>query len=349
MLRQRLATRLGHGVEAPADGPPAIPLVRFAEYRIAMSGERGAEVYDAAIVGGGPAGLAAAIAVSRMNRRAICFETGTPRTAHAPRYHNIVGFPEGISGLSLLARGREQAEKWGATLVEAAVTVVEQAEAGRSRFVVRCAERSWRAGGIVFATGVVDRQLDCGNLYGETDSGVHYCVVCDGYETRGERVAVVGRGRHAVEMVGALRDFTADLHLLLESGAETLPADDRRQLEAWGVAIHPGPIRGYRCDGRGTRFETTEELASFPHVFVALGVEPQTEVAYRLGCTLDDDRYIVTDEHQATSVPFVYAAGDCDGGHKQVTQAMAEGERAALDLVGRMRAAVADGPGLATS
>lgn len=321
--------------------PPQFPGLRFAEYRIGMSGRRSLEVYDTAIVGGGPAGLSAAVAALRMNRRAICFETGTPRTAHAPRYYNVVGFPEGISGPSLLARGREQAEKWGATLVEAAVTVVEPAEVGSSGFVVRCAERSWRAGGIVFATGVVDRQLECGNLYGETDSGVHYCVVCDGYETRGERVAVVGRDWHAVEMVGALRDFTADLHLLLEGGAETLPATDRRQLEAWGVAIHPGPIRGYRCDGRGTRFETAEELASFPHVFVALGVAPRTEVAARLGCMLDDEGYIVTDEHQATSVPFVYAAGDCDGGHKQVTQAMAEGELAALELIGRLRAASA--------
>lgn len=306
-----------------------------------MSGGRRLGVYDTAIVGGGPAGLAAAVAVSRMNRRAICFETGTPRTAHAPRYHNVVGFPEGISGTSLLARGREQAEKWGATFVEAAVTVVEPAEADPPRFVVRCAERSWLAGGIVFTTGVADRQLDCGNLYGETDSGVHYCVVCDGYETRGQRVAVVGRGRHAVEMIGALRDFTADLSLLLESGAEALPAGDRQQLEAWGVAIVPGPIRSYRCDGHGVRFETAEELAPFRHVFVALGVEPRTEVAAGLGCRLDAEGYIVTDECQATSVPFVYAAGDCDGGHKQVTQAMAEGELAALELIARLRTASA--------
>lgn len=293
--------------------------------------------YDVAIIGGGPAGLAAAVAVSRMNRRAICFETGTPRSAHAPRYHNVVGFPEGISGLSLLARGREQAEKWGATLVEAAVTAVEPAEDGPWRFVARCGEQSWRARGIVFATGVVDRQLDCGNLYGETDSGVHYCVVCDGYETRGERVAVVGRDAGAVDMVAALREFTDDLHLLLEGGPETLPAEERERLEAWGVTVHPGPIRGYRCGGRGTRFETAEELEPFPHVFVGLGIKPRTEVAAALGCTLDDDRYIVTDEGQASSVPFVYAAGDCDGGHKQVTQAMAEGELAALELVGRLR------------
>jgi thioredoxin reductase len=71
---------------------------------------------------------------------------------------------------------------------------------------------------------------------------------------------------------------------------------------------------------------------------VALGAVPNTRLAGELGCELDGDGYIVTDERQATTVPFVYAAGDCDGGHKQVTQAMAEGELAAIELAKRLRA-----------
>ena len=249
-------------------------------------------------MGGGPAGLAAAIATGRMNRRAVCLEAGTPRTAHAPCYHNYLGFPRGISGQELLGLGREQARRWGAVMVSAAVTAVEIDAGGPPGFVLVTTEGTYRASGVVFATGVKDRQLRCGNLYGETRHGVHYCVVCDGLEVRGQRVAVVGSGAHAVSTIEALRDFTSDLHLLVDG-----------------------------------------EPAPFPHVFIATGVIPRTDVAQALGCRLDDEEYIATDERQATSVPFVYAAGDCDGGRKQVTQAMAEGETAGIELARQLREA----------
>ncbi|HET6361240.1 MAG TPA: NAD(P)/FAD-dependent oxidoreductase, partial [Gemmatimonadota bacterium] len=152
-------------------------------------------------MGGGPAGLAAALATSRMNRRAVCLEAGIPRTAHAPCYHNYLGFPRGISGEELLRLGREQAERWGAVMVNAAVTAVEIDSEGPPGFVLSTTEGSFRAIGVVFATGVKDRQLRCGNLYGETGRGVHYCVVCDGLEVREQRTAVVGSGEHAVETI----------------------------------------------------------------------------------------------------------------------------------------------------
>lgn len=289
-------------------------------------------------MGGGPAGLAAAIATGRMNRRAICLEAGTPRTAHAPCYHNYLGFPRGISGEALLRLGREQAENWGAVMVNAAVTAVEIASEGPPGFVLLTTEGRYRAGGVVFATGVKDRQLGCGNLYGETEHGVHYCVVCDGLEVRGQRVAVVGSGERAIDTIESLRDFTTDLHLLLD-GEPELRGSHAKQLQAWGVRVYPAALEEYSCGPEGVRFASADDPAPFPHVFIATGVIPRTDVAEALGCRLDRDRYIATDERQATSVPFVYAAGDCDGGRKQVTQAMAEGETAGIELARRLREA----------
>ena len=273
-----------------------------------------------------------------MNRRAVCFQAGTPRTAHAPCYHNYLGFPEGISGRELLRLGRAQAERWGAALVDAAVTAVEVESEDPPRFALVTTEGRFQASGIVFATGVKDRQLGCGNLYGETGRGVHYCVVCDGLEVRGERVAVVGAGEHAIDTIEALRDFTRDLHLLLDGEPEPRGANARR-LEAWGVHVYPSPLEEYRCGPDGVRFASSDEPPPFPHVFIATGVLPRTDVAEATGCRLDADGYIVTDQRQATSVPFVYAAGDCDGGRKQVTQAMAEGETAGIELARRLREA----------
>lgn len=273
-----------------------------------------------------------------MNRRAVCLEAGTPRTAHAPCYHNYLGFPMGISGEELLRLGREQAQRWGAVMVNAAVTAIEVESGGPPGFVLLTTEGRYLTRGVVFATGVKDRQLRCGNLYGETSHGVHYCVVCDGMEVIGQRVAVVGLGERAVATIEALRDFTTDLHLLLDGEPEPrgFPAKD---LEEWGVRVYPAPLEEYRCGADGVRFASTDDPPPFPHVFIATGVMPRTDVAEALGCRLDGEDYIATDERQATSVPFVYAAGDCDGGRKQVTQAMAEGETAGIELARRLREA----------
>lgn len=318
------------------------------------------EIFDIAIVGGGPAGLSAAVAAGRMNRCTACFEAGTPRTAHAPRYFNVLGFPEGLSGEALLRLGREQARRWATEVRDARVTSVERlgagARAGRlprargspdpepaarpdaldARFLLRTSEGAVAARGLILATGIRDRQPPCGNLYGER--GIHYCVVCDGYETRGEKVAVVGNGEEAFSMVEALRDFTSDLHLLLDGLAEEFSPDQRRLLESWGVKVHPARIRQYSCSEQGVSFRAGDGAeVTYPHVFVALGVAPNTALAAQVGCELDEAGFVVTDERQATTVPYVYAAGDCDGGRKQVTQAMAEGEMAALELARLLR------------
>lgn len=311
--------------------------------------------FDIAIVGGGPAGLSAAVAAGRLNRRAVCFEAGTPRSAHAPGYFNYLGFPDGISGKELLRLGREQAHRWGAELRDLAVTSVDAITAPQAavdgdlregsrrsedastdgRFLVRTEEGSVRCCEVIFATGIQDRQPTCGSLYGER--GIHYCVVCDGYETRGQRVAVVGHDETAFGMIRALRDFTSDLHFLLDGNPWALGAEERACLAEWGVEVRAANLETYRCSPEGVFFRTEEGEELYPHVFVALGSDPNSALAAKLGCELDDKGFIVTDERQATSVLHAFAAGDCDGGHKQVTQAMAEGELAAVEAAKLLR------------
>ena len=106
----------------------------------------------------------------------------------------------------------------------------------------------------------------------------------------------------------------------------------------WKIRIHRGPLASCEAGPDRVRFRLQDgDELSFDHVFLALGVTPRTEIAAALGCELDEKGYIVTDERLATSIPLVYAAGDCNGGQKQVTQAMAEGERAALELLKQLR------------
>ncbi|MFN2383622.1 MAG: NAD(P)/FAD-dependent oxidoreductase [Gemmatimonadota bacterium] len=297
------------------------------------------ETFDIAIVGGGPAGLAAASAAARLNRRVVCFETGTPRTAHAPRYHNYLGFPDGLPGAELLRLGREQVEKWGVVFRDERVEAIEPlGEPGPDRFALQTTAGAVTCGGVVLATGIKDRQPTCGDLYAKTWAGVHYCVVCDGFEVRDARVAVIGHGEGAYEMLCLLHEFTPDLHLLLDGEPNAMPAAGQAELAKWGVAVVADQLTAYSCEDGAQQLTFADGAARvYPHIFVALGADPNTDLARALGCALDENGYIETDACQATSVPFVYSAGDCDGGHKQVTQALAEGERAALELVKRLR------------
>lgn len=303
--------------------------------------------FDVAVVGGGPAGLAAAVGVGRLNRRALVLEAGVPRTAHATCYHNYLGFPDGLSGERLLDLGHRQAERWGATFRErAVVAAAPTSKRGRRRFRIELGDETVEtAAGIILATGVKDCQPSCGPLYDATASGIHYCAICDGRETTGARTAVVGRDSRAVDMAGALRDFTTDLHLLLDDERDALTAEARTRLASWGIEIVAGCLESVELVDSMVRFRGADGTPlQFEHVFLALGVVPRTRVAESLGCALDAEGYVRTEDSGGTTVPFVFAAGDCSGGLKQVTQAMAEGERAAIGLCKALREE--DGPAI---
>jgi thioredoxin reductase (NADPH) len=272
-----------------------------------------------------------------MNRRTACFEAGVPRAGHAPRYFNILPFPRGIPGRELVELGRASAKRWGADVREEAVTAVRPGPPDvPDRFLVETAAGAIGAAGVVFATGIRDRQPGCGSLYDVP--GVHYCAVCDGFEVRGRPAAVIGRDRGAFETLEALRDFTGDLTLLLDGGPLGLDAREREELAAWGVPVREARLTACSAAGEGVQVRAEDGSAEvWPHVFVALGSTPNTALAAALGCAVDAEGFLRTDERQATTVSHVYAAGDCDRGPKQVTQAMAEGEMAALALARLLR------------
>ena len=225
--------------------------------------------------------------------------------------------------------------------------VLDAEDGDPPRFRLELSEgRAVEASGVVLATGVKDRQPSCGSLYDETWRGVHYCVICDGRETAGQRTAVVGRDLHAVGTVEALRDFTDDLHLFLDDEDDALDASATASLAEWGVEVIPGLLESAEHEGGEIRLRVAgRDPLPVEHLFLALGVVARTRVAESLGCRLDREGYVWTKESGGTSIPFVFAAGDCTGGLKQVTQAMAEGERAAMALCEALREA--DGPAYA--
>jgi thioredoxin reductase (NADPH) len=157
----------------------------------------GDEILDCLIVGGGPAGLTAAIYLARFRRRVLLVDAGASRAALIPESHNYPGFAGGISGNALLMRLRDQAELYGATLRKGEVAALEQDAAGLRAAI---GSHSVRARKVLLATGIVDGSPDLPALDWLVGSArVRYCPVCDAYEAMDKRIAVLGPVHHALK------------------------------------------------------------------------------------------------------------------------------------------------------
>jgi thioredoxin reductase (NADPH) len=171
---------------------------------------------DCLVIGGGSAGLTAAIYLARFRRRFLVLDAGASRTAWIPVSHNHAGYPEGIAGTELLARMRAQAERYGAKIVQAEVERLEQRAGGGFAAVMADGSRH-EAERVLLATGTEDMPppLDLPEREAAVQRGLlRYCPICDAYEVTGRRIALAGTRRCRVQEALLLRGYTADLTLL---------------------------------------------------------------------------------------------------------------------------------------
>jgi pyruvate/2-oxoglutarate dehydrogenase complex dihydrolipoamide dehydrogenase (E3) component len=172
---------------------------------------------DCLIIGGGPAGLTAAVYLARFRRKVVVIDRGESRARLIPRTHNYPGFPDGITGEQLLERLREQAGKYGVTLMSGRV---ERLDRTGDVFTASWAGGQFTARGIILATGLIDKCPPIDRLEEAVHKGlVRYCPVCDGYEVSGQRVAVLGPAAEACGKALFMRTFTQSVTLLTLDGS----------------------------------------------------------------------------------------------------------------------------------
>lgn len=292
---------------------------------------------DALVIGGGPAGLTAAIYLARYRRRFLVVDAGHARCAWIPTSHNHPGFPDGIDGKLLVERMRAQAERYGARIQRGEVASLERDGAGFRAVDGQGGEH--RARYVLLATGVVDLEPGLPDLYDSVQKGlVRYCPICDGFEVRGERVGVIGVGEHGVREAEFIRDYAADL-TLLTLGAPLADAH-RRRLDERGIRHDERPVE--RVEVVADRLEAFRmaggDVLAFDTVYSALGTAPRSGLARRIGAAMADDGRVRVDGHQETSVPDLFAAGDVVPGLNQITIAQAQGAIAATAIHNRLRA-----------
>jgi thioredoxin reductase (NADPH) len=290
------------------------------------------EPLDCLIVGGGPAGLTAAIYLARFHLKILLVDAGKSRAGMIPCTHNHAGFPDGISGKELIARMKEQARLYGTRIVEDRVTRLDcQGEL----FTANWGSGSAAARTVLLATGVTNRRPPMDEeLHDDALARglIRYCPICDGYEVTDKRVGVLGGEAHGVAEALFLRSYTPDVTLIAPHAELDLPAEDHDKLMVAGVDMVDGPAEAVAITGDCIVVDTAEGHFTFDSVYPALGTDTHTQLAEMVGARLGDDGCIGVDARQRTSVPGVYAAGDVVIGLDQIGHAMGEGGVAATTI-----------------
>ncbi|GMA51208.1 thioredoxin reductase [Alicyclobacillus contaminans] len=287
--------------------------------------------YDCVIVGGGIAGLQAAVQLGRYRHRVLVIDAGHGRWSLCQGYHNVLGWPDGVSGQTLRDLGRMQAAELGVAF--AADEVVEATAVG-DQFRVLCQSGSlYPAKTLLFATGIVDRIPILPVVRECLGISVYVCPDCDGYEVTERRTVVIGAGKVGANMALTLTYWTDDI-VYINHEMTDLDADVRAQFNQRSIEIIASPVT--RIDQTNGRIQSVVlqngRMVRAERGFVAFGGNTvNSQVARQLGVTLHTNRHILVHPRtKMTNVPNVWAAGDVVAHSEQVTVAMGEGAQAAI-------------------
>lgn len=287
---------------------------------------------DCLIIGGGPAGLTAAIYAARFHLAVTLVDAGGSRAEMIPCTRNFAGFPDGISGHDLLQRMRRQAIKYGVEIVSGHVQALSGAIGG---FIASAGRDELRGRTVLIATGVTNRRpMMDDRLHAEALKlgRLRYCPVCDGFEVTGLNIAVIGTGAHAMKEAEFLRSYTASVSLIGADAADGLDEAQRAHLSAIGVTLLAGPASDFRLENDGLSVACASGRVCFQSIYPALGSIVHSDLAAAAGAHITQDGCIKTDAHQRTSIQGLYAAGDVVIGLDQISHAMGEAGVAATTM-----------------
>jgi thioredoxin reductase (NADPH) len=287
---------------------------------------------DCLVIGGGPAGLLAAIYLGRYRRSVQVIDGGESRAAKIPESHNYPGF-FGIAGPELLRRLNAQARQYGAKLVSGVATSLRKEG---DTFVATCSGGKVNARFILLATGLVDH---CPQIEGQRadclSEVVRFCPICDGYEAIDRRVGVIGDIRAGGKKALFLRTYTKDVCLFLTDATEDM--DWQEKLTKADVRI-VGELQRVRQGTETTITVATRQTDTYEldAIYPALGCNVRSELATALGASSTESGNLEVDEHQRTTVDGLYAAGDVVTDLHQLSVAFGHAAIAATHIHNRL-------------
>ena len=286
---------------------------------------------DVIIIGAGPAGISAALYTARSNLNPIVINNGIGALAKAEKIENYYGLEESISGEELYERGLVQAKALGVRIIEAQVLGIK----GFDTFTVQTTAGDFDTVSVILATGSRRTAPSIPGIREFEGKGVSYCAVCDAFFYRNREVAVLGNSDFALHEAEELRNVTPSV-TIYTNGKE--PEFSREH----PIAVNTMKIQAIEGDDlvSGLRMENdihaqedgVAEASFYPAdgIFVALGTAGSAEIARQMGAELTDKENIKVNSEMETTIPGLFAAGDCTGGLLQVSKAVYEGSMAGI-------------------
>jgi thioredoxin reductase len=305
--------------------------------RTSSAGEPGSELpggsaADVAIVGGGPAGLSAAIWLARYLHRVVLVDSGDPRNWETRGVNGYLGLP-GVQPARLRGAGRDEARAHGVVLVDALCDTVVALDDG---FLLTLADSSTvRARRILLAIGLKDVWPDIPGLEHVYGANAHVCPDCDGRECVGKKVVVIGSGRKAVGLALDLTTWTPDIIICTNGEPAELDLPEYcANLDALNIPVLESRITCVRHSGsRVHSLDFEDGLAlDTDKIFFAIGQYPADDLGAQLKCARDAGGHLIVDDSYHTSVRDCYAAGDIVPGPQLAIAAASDGAIAAMAI-----------------
>ena len=289
------------------------------------------KTYDCVIIGGGPAGLTCAIFLGRYRRPTLVLDNGKPRNYAARAVHGFLG-QHNITPGELLKRGREEARAAGVDIVEATASKVERVG---DIFEVTTDQGIMRGRRVVLAYGIRDKVPDVPGLHDYYGASIFHCPDCDGYETSGKRVGVIGWGKRVVGFTLKLLQWTDRLTIFTNGHSREWSEEHHSKLEANGIGIKNEKIVSLQGkDGQLSGVVLTNGVnVLLDAMFFTIGVERSCQLAEDLGCKFaEGTAALAVDDYKETSVKGIYAVGDLVPGSQLAITSAADGAIAAIAI-----------------
>lgn len=279
-------------------------------------------MYDAIVIGAGPAGISASLYLKRANKNVLVLYHGESQLEKAHKIDNFYGFAGGISGKDLYQNGINQAKALGIEVMDKEVLSIQMNE--NMEYNVKTNDILYSSKVIILATGNKKLKPNINGIDKFEGAGISYCAICDGFFYRKKPVVVIGNGPYAISEAEELLNVTSDVKILTNG----LPLEEKTD-----IFVDTRKISEILGDARvsGILFEDGEAIDT-KGVFIALGEAGGADFAKKLGIMMENDTIIV-DSDMKTNIPGVYACGNLVGGLLQINKAAYEGAKAGLDAI----------------
>jgi len=287
--------------------------------------------YEVVVVGGGPAGMTAALYSTRLGHDTAVVSRGGGRAAMMQEVHNLLGVREETSGAEFLGIGQEQLTEYGCEIHRDMVSSCSRGDDERVTLSGNSAD--YEAEMVVLATGFNDVRPD--PPLPRTGRGLHYCLHCDAHMFVDEPVYVMGHAESAAHVAGIMLNFTDEVDLLTRGAEPTWSEETAAMLERHPIDVVEADVSGVHNgeDGWLNALEFEDgQTREYKGGFAMYGAEYNNGLARELGCEIHDDGTIEAGDHGETSVDGVYAVGDCVPGHNQIPVALGQGAKAGIDI-----------------